>query len=304
MENKPSHFSSLLFLLIPLVLFSTANCGIVTYWGQGDEQLHEGTLSEACNSGLYQIVNIAFLSKFGNRNRPPHVNLASHCNNVPNCHKKVGKGIKNCQSKNVSVLLSIGGASEGYRLSSAHHANRLADYLWNNFLGGQSSQRPFGDAILDGIDFDIEGNRGDPENYAVLAMKLREHMDKKKRKFYLSAAPQCPFPDHNQNPALSKVHFDFVFIQFYNNPDCQVASNHFRRSWNKWTKTIKAHKFYVGLLAMPAGSDTGYVPPETVLNKVLPFVKKSPKYGGVMLWNRGLDKNSGFSAKIHDSVNE
>ncbi|KAL4336808.1 hypothetical protein AHAS_Ahas12G0047200 [Arachis hypogaea] len=141
MENKPSHFSSLLFLLIFLVLFSTANCGIVTYWGQGDEQLHEGTLSEACNSGLYQIVNIAFLSKFGNRNRPPHVNLASHCNNVPNCHKKVGKGIKNCQSKNVSVLLSIGGASEGYRLSSAHHANRLADYLWNNFLGGQSSQR-------------------------------------------------------------------------------------------------------------------------------------------------------------------
>ncbi|XP_057741709.1 basic endochitinase-like [Arachis stenosperma] len=302
MENKPSHFSALLFLLISLVLFSTAKCGIVTYWGQGDQG--EGTLTEACNSGLYGIVVIAFLSKFGNGNRP-HVNLAGHCNNVPNCHIKVGHGIKNCQNKNVKVLLSIGGADGGYGLSSADDANQLADYLWNNFLGGQSSSRPFGDAILDGIDFDIEGNRGDPENYAVLAKKLREYMDKNTwKKFYLSAAPQCPFPDHNQNPALSNVYFNFVFIQFYNNPDCQVDSNNFQRSWNKWTSTINAHKFYVGLLAAPTNTDKGYVTPETVLNKVLPFVKNSPNYGGVMLWNREMDKNSKFSAKIHDSVNK
>ncbi|XP_057743885.1 basic endochitinase-like isoform X1 [Arachis stenosperma] len=303
MENKPSHFSALLFLLISLVLFSTANCGIVTYWGQGIQD--EGTLTEACNSGLYETVIIAFLSEFGN-SKSPKLNLAGHCNTVPNC-PKVGKGIKHCHKKKVKVLLSIGGAKGGYGLSSAADANQLADYLWNNFLGGHSSSRPFGDAILDGIDFDIEGNSEHPENYAVLARKLREYMDKNTwKKFYLSAAPQCPFPDHNQNPALSKVHFDLVFIQFYNNPDCQVgskASSHFRRSWNKWTKTIKAHKFYVGLLATP-DAGTGYVTPKTVLNEVLPFVKKSPKYGGVMLWNRGLDKKSGFSAKIHDSVNK
>ena len=33
---------------------------------------------------------------------------------------------------------------------------RLADIIWNKFLGGTSDHRPFGDAKLDGVDLDIE----------------------------------------------------------------------------------------------------------------------------------------------------
>ncbi|KAK6777338.1 hypothetical protein RDI58_024055 [Solanum bulbocastanum] len=36
-------------------------------------------------------------------------------------------------------------------------AREVATYLWNNFLGGKSSSRPLGDAVLDGTDLDIEG---------------------------------------------------------------------------------------------------------------------------------------------------
>ncbi|KAH1196105.1 Basic endochitinase [Glycine max] len=50
-----------------------SNAGdIVVYWGQGES---EGTLKETCNSGLYKIVNIAFLAKFGG-GRQPEINLA------------------------------------------------------------------------------------------------------------------------------------------------------------------------------------------------------------------------------------
>jgi hypothetical protein len=44
-----------------------------------------------------------------------------------------------------------------YFLASSEDARIVATYLWNNFLGGHSSTRPLGDAVLDVIDFDIEG---------------------------------------------------------------------------------------------------------------------------------------------------
>ena len=68
---------------------------------------------------------------------------------------------------------------------------QVANYLWNNFLGGQSSSRPLGDAVLDGIDFDIQG--GTTQHWDELAKTLSEFSGQ--RKVYLSAAPQCPFPD-------------------------------------------------------------------------------------------------------------
>lgn len=135
MGKKPSHLSTL-FLLVSLILFPTAYCGIVTYWGQGSQS--EGTLSDACNSGLYEFVNIAFLSEFGN-GQSPKVNLAGHCD-FPNC-QTVGAYINSCHTVNVKVMLSIGGFLGGYTLSSADDATQVANYLWDNFLGGQSSSR-------------------------------------------------------------------------------------------------------------------------------------------------------------------
>ncbi|KAL0289623.1 UNVERIFIED_CONTAM: Hevamine-A [Sesamum angustifolium] len=60
-------------------------------------------------------------------------------------------------------------------------------YLWDNFLGGKSSSRPLGDAVLDGIDFDIEG--GTDQHWDDLARFLSAY-SKRGKKVYLSAAPQ------------------------------------------------------------------------------------------------------------------
>jgi chitinase len=92
-------------------------------------------------------------------------------------------------------------------------------------LGGNSNSRPFGDAILDGVDFDIEG--GSNLHYATLAMKLNDHYKSDSRKkYYLTAAPMCPFQDNILQRELSTGLFDYVWIQFYNQVNnCNFDSN-------------------------------------------------------------------------------
>ncbi|KAK4847649.1 hypothetical protein QYF36_004315 [Acer negundo] len=183
-----------------------------------------------------QIVNIAFLSTFGSG-----------------------------QTIGGQVVLVSGNCS----LSDARS---VADYLWNNFLGGQSNSRPLGEAVLDGIDFDIE--QGEPQ-YAALARRSIV-------RGYLT-----------------------VWVQFYNNPPCEYISsnpNKFKNSWNQWTSSIKAEKFYVGLPASCAAAGDGYVPTNVLISEVLPFVKSNSKYGGIMFWDKFNDDHSGYSFKVKNNV--
>uniref|UniRef100_B9I8S5 chitinase n=1 Tax=Populus trichocarpa TaxID=3694 RepID=B9I8S5_POPTR len=288
------------FLLLGILLnlaFKTKAGSIVIYWGQDGR---EGTLTSTCASRKYGIVNIAFLSIFG-KGQKPQINLAGHCDPSSNGCQKVSNDIHNCQNQGVKVMLSIGGGTSGYTLTSDAEARGVAEYLWNNFLGGRSNSRPLGDAILDGIDFDIEGGE---RHYVVLASRLSE-LSRGGRKVYLTAAPQCPFPDNWLDKALQTGLFDYVWVQFYNNPQCEYNTNNpqsFKDSWNKWTSSIPARKFFVGLPASRAAAGNGFVTTDVLKSQVLPFVQGSPKYGGVMLWNKYSDDQSGYSSRIRDSV--
>lgn len=288
-------------LLLILLLFVShfeysQSGGIATYWGQSSDA-SEGTLAEACATGNYQFVNIGFLSIFGNQ-QSPMLNLAAHCDTRPesNTCGRFSKDIDSCQSRDIKVLLSIGGSKGSYSLSSPDDAINVANYLWNNFLGGQSDSRPLGDAVLDGIDFDIEMGTG--QFWDDLARALTKF----NKKVYLSAAPQCVFPDGNLTTALQTGLFDYVWVQFYNNP-CGFFGDvdNVLESWNKWI-TVPGKQIFLGIPASPdknaAGS--GYIPPEVLKSQVLPAINKSPNYGGVMLWDRTFDKD--YSAAIKDSV--
>lgn len=65
--------------------------------------------------------------------------------------------IKQCQLRGKKVLISAGGIYSNLSIPSENDAERLADRLWNLFLGGIDTDiapsRPYGDVILDGIDF-------------------------------------------------------------------------------------------------------------------------------------------------------
>uniref|UniRef100_A0A5B7AYG1 chitinase n=1 Tax=Davidia involucrata TaxID=16924 RepID=A0A5B7AYG1_DAVIN len=150
--TKPQAKPLLLSLLFLALAQTSLTGGIAIYWGQNG---NEGTLAQTCATGKYSYVNIAFLNKFGN-GRTPEINLAGHCNPAANGCTTVSDGIRSCQKQGIKVMLSIGGGVGSYSLASKADASNVATYLWNNFLGGRSSSRPLGDAVLDGIDFDIE----------------------------------------------------------------------------------------------------------------------------------------------------
>ncbi|KAJ4723723.1 acidic endochitinase-like [Melia azedarach] len=284
-----------LFCLILAALLPNSYAGVISvYWGQNG---NEGSLADACNTGNYGIVNIAFLSTFGN-GQTPQMNLAGHCDPASNGCTGLSDEIKACQNQGLKVMISIGGASGSYFLSSADDARQVAEYIWNNFLGGQSSSRPLGDAVLDGVDFDIEG--GTTQYWDELAKALSQF--KQQKSFYLTAAPQCPYPDAWIGGALGTGLFDYVWVQFYNNPPCQYSGNadNLKKSWNEWTSNLSAGTLFLGLPAASEAAGSGYIPPDVLVSEVLPSIKTSPKYGGVMLWSRLYDK--GYSSTIKPSV--
>ncbi|KAG9130125.1 hypothetical protein Leryth_012867 [Lithospermum erythrorhizon] len=286
-----------IFTLLLAIVVQVEGGRIAVYWGQ---DVREGFLLDACNSGLYGIVNIAFLSKFGNF-QTPELNLAGHCTPSTGGCQKLGNVISSCQRQGIKIMLSIGGGSGGYTLASEADANNLADYLWNHFLGGQARFRPLGNAVLDGIDFDIEA--GDGSHYGALALKLSSY-SRQGKKVLLSAAPQCPYPDRWLNQALHTGLFDYVFVQFYNNPQCEYDDQNpgsFQRAWNQWT-SIPARLVFVGVPASTKAAGNGYVLKQVLKDKVLPFTKSSQKYGGIMLWNRYADTQTQYSSAVKDSV--
>ncbi|KEH19750.1 putative chitinase [Medicago truncatula] len=289
-------------LTLSLVMLGLANCSnagkIVIYWGQNG---NEGSLAETCATRNYEYVIIAFLPTFI-PTQNPMINLAGHCNpQSANGCMALSSDIKFCQSKGIKVLLSLRGDKGSYPLESTQEASLVATYLWNNFLGGNSSSRPLGPAVLDGIDFDIEGGSSN-QHWGDLARYLKGYNGKK---VYITAAPQCPFPDAWLGNALTTGLFDFVWVQFYNNPSCQYNSdefNNFEQAWKQWTLDIPAKKIFLGLPASLEAAGSGYIPVGNLTSIVLPAIKGSSKYGGVMLWSRYYDVLSGYSSSIKSYV--
>ncbi|KAK9153654.1 hypothetical protein Sjap_001134 [Stephania japonica] len=299
-----SHKQFTSYLLVLTMIFTMVlglqAGGIAIYWGQNG---NEGTLAETCSTGNYKFVNLAFLATFGN-GQTPMINLAGHCDPYSNGCTALSADIKACQSKGIKVMLTIGGASGSYSLASEADAKQVATYLWNNFLGGHSSTRPLGDAVLDGIDFDIEGGTG--MYWDDLARYLSAYgANRGSKKVYLTAAPQCPFPDAWVGGALKTGLFDYVWVQFYNNPPCQYSSasiENLEESWKTWTSSLNAGKIFLGLPAAADAAGSGFIPSDDLTSKVLPLIKGSGKYGGVMLWSKYYDDQSGYSASIKNDV--
>ncbi|TVU00600.1 hypothetical protein EJB05_53963, partial [Eragrostis curvula] len=197
---------------------------ITVYWGQ---TASEGSLRKACESNLYSTVIVSFLTNFGGGKYK--LNLTGHS------WSAVGPDVKYCQSKDILVLLAIGGGIGKYSLASKADANAVADHLWDLYLGGRSKSRPFGNAVLDGIDFDIE--LGSNKHYDDLARYLKDYRKKGKKKVWITAALQCPFPDRMLGEALRTGLFDRVHVQFYNNRVCSYRAGNvaaFTQAWNKY----------------------------------------------------------------------
>lgn len=166
--------------------------------------------------------------------------------------------------------------------------------------------RPFEDAVVDGFDFDFESTIN---NLPAFGAKLRSLMDAAIDKtYYLSAAPQCVFPDAALSTTLDTVAFDLVMVQFYNN-GCQVSNFQSISTtqsafnidvWDKWAKGSANPdvKVLLGIPANVGAAGTGYTS-GTHLQTAIAYAKQYSNFGGVMMWDMSqLNANTGYLAQI------
>ncbi|KAI0761004.1 glycoside hydrolase [Trametes elegans] len=297
---------------------------LAVYWGQNsygathsDTANFQKNLSSYCQDDSIDAFPVAFLNVFFGAGGVPSIDLSNICSTVddpifpgtdmPDC-SFMAQDIQFCQSRGKIVTISLGGATGAASFSSDDQATAFGDTIWNTFLGGSSSVRPFGSAVLDGIDLDIEG--GSTQHFAAFVNRIRQHADGANKKYYVSAAPQCPFPDAYLSTVLNAVAFDAVYVQFYNN-FCGLSNgqNNFNfDQWDDWAKNTavnKGVKIYIGAPASSTAAGSGYVDVSTLASFALQARSQFSSFGGVMLWDASQAyANNRYDAAIKNAIRQ
>ncbi|AJV63829.1 AIS_HP2_G0035610.mRNA.1.CDS.1 [Saccharomyces cerevisiae] len=284
------------FLLPPTDAFdSSANTNIAVYWGQNSAGTQE-SLATYCESSDADIFLLSFLNQFPTLG----LNFANACSDtfsdgLLHC-TQIAEDIETCQSLGKKVLLSLGGASGSYLFSDDSQAETFAQTLWDTFGEGTgASERPFDSAVVDGFDFDIENNN--EVGYSALATKLRTLFAEGTKQYYLSAAPQCPYPDASVGDLLENADIDFAFIQFYNNY-CSVSGQFNWDTWLTYAQTVSPNKnikLFLGLPGSASAAGSGYISDTSLLESTIADIASSSSFGGIALW----DASQAFSNELN-----
>ncbi|KAI5924004.1 putative class III chitinase [Camillea tinctor] len=297
-----------------------SSSNVAVYWGQnsaGAGASKQGRLSDYCSNTEINIIPLAFMNGI----KTPITNFANAGDNCSvfagtqllDC-PQIEEDIKTCQGQGKTIMLSIGGATytEG-GFTDESSASSAADVVWGLFGSNTNYEnRPFGSAIIDGFDFDFESTT---QNFVPFASRLRSLMDADTSKtYYLSAAPQCPYPDAAMNDMLNgAISFDFIQIQFYNNycgvnaftPGSTTQNNYNFETWDTWAKQTSKNpnvKILMGVPASSTAAGTGYVDAAT-LGPIIQYNKQFSSFGGVMMWDMSqLYGNPGFLDGVYSSL--
>jgi len=211
--------------------------------------------------------------------------------------------------------MSIGGATytEGGFDSSAT-AIAGANTVWKTFgpPTGDSTPRPFGKSAVDGFDFDYEAT---VNNMIPFGKELRRLMDLNSastgKKWFLTAAPQCEFPDRANGAMLDgQVFFDIIFIQFYNNW-CGVNNFNNPNAWNypvwhNWAKTASLNKnvkLMIGVPGGPGAANAGSYVDAAGLAPIIQYGKGFDTFAGIMMWDASrVWQNAGFLSQVASNL--
>ncbi|KAH0340245.1 glycoside hydrolase, partial [Aureobasidium melanogenum] len=272
---------------------------VAVYYGQ-TPNTKTGDLMELCQSSNVDIVVLAFVTSFFTNEGFPSANFGPACQGSTAAQQLHAPGLQNCtdlapeivscQQLGKPVLVSLGGYYSNVTFTSDNEAIQLAQNLWDLFGAGNgldASLRPFGSIVIDGFDLDNESK--DPTSYTTFAHALRTlFASDTSKKYYLSAAPQCPRPDASI-PVPTMALCDFVFVQFYNNPSCDLSSDGFATSFANWSDDLFAvnneTKIFVGAGAS-ASAGSGYVEGDALGHQIsLARELYTTNLGGIMLWD-------------------
>ncbi|KAM5537238.1 hypothetical protein V8D89_009171 [Ganoderma adspersum] len=320
--------SALSLGVLPALGFDNSRSdNLAVYYGQNSYGATHGSdtanwqkdLSYYCQDDVIDAIPLAFVNVFFGAGGVPSLNMANTCNpsddsdfpgtELPNC-QFLASSIQACQAKGKIITLSLGGATGAASFSSASQASAFGDTIWNLFLGGSSSTRPFGSAVLDGVDIDIEG--GGTTYFDSFINRIRTLSQGSSKKYYVTGAPQCPYPDAYMSAVLNAVAFDAVYVQFYNNacglPNYNDANAWDFSSWDTWAKTVSPNKnvkVYIGALASSTAGTSGYVDSTTLINIALETRSKYSSFGGVMLWDASQAYANGrFDQTVKNAIRQ
>lgn len=306
-----SFTSVALAALSSLIVPSLAIGNLNLYWGQYGTR----SLAEACAPDGVEYITLAFVYESPENDGTtgyPGIEFAGHCSGVTysvngqasNLLKDcttIQEGIPVCQAQGTKILLSIGGVfnsvTANYNVSTVENGRYFADFLWGAFGPYNASfdgPRPFDISStehnsVDGFDFDIEEVFPSEAPWVAMIDQLRGYWDANSS-YIITGAPQCPVTDATlpMRDMIAEAQFDILWIQFYNNPECDGTTDAF--SFDAWVEflsgTRSAHAtLYIGLPA-EAGS-SGYLNYST-LSSILNTYATRPAFGGVMLWDSYL----------------
>lgn len=275
----------------------------VVYWGQnGGGTTENNDLSTYCTSASgIDVVVLAFIYEYGNGNDIPSGIIGQSCaistsGEGQNCDA-LASAISKCQSNGVEVILSLGGAVGAYSLSSQAEAETIGQNLWDAYgnAGNGTVPRPFGSTFVNGWDFDIESSSGN-QYYQYLISKLRSNFaSDSSNTYYITGAPQCPIPEPNMETIIDNSQFDYLWVQFYNNPGCSTNTG---TNYDQWVSNVakgpsSGAKIFLGVPASPlgaTGTESGaqyYLEPSALASLVNNHTS-SAAFGGVMMWAAGF----------------
>ncbi|KAJ5572717.1 class III chitinase [Penicillium hetheringtonii] len=284
-------------------ILSDSSKKVATYWDG------TGSLSTYCSNSDIDIFQLSFVTSLKGT---PEVTFGTPVSGIE---------IKQCQDQGKTILLSLGGATyqEG-GWDTPEEAQDMAQQLWKMYGPGGATY--FGGIAVDGFDFDFEMSMN---NLLPFTEKLNE-LKQGTSDFFLTAAPQCQWPDQNLASVLTNNMgwFDAIFVQFYNNPECGIPGGYSRRSeesparlsggpsarrsqlakrgfnLDTWLDMAsqaspKSPKIFVGTPGSQDGTpqaNMGYVVPSLLQAALLPFMGH-PNMGGVSVWEVSYATSNG-----------
>ncbi|KAI7279151.1 glycoside hydrolase [Hortaea werneckii] len=310
---------------------ATKNNGLVTYWGQGANQQR---LVETCKTGNFDVVNVGFVTVFPDQSPDgwPGTNFGNACYGDVYEHDGVNstllktcpyiaQDVQDCQTKyNTKIFLSLGGGyPNNYYITDDASGEGFADFLWGAFgpvSANNGQPRPWGNVVVDGFDFDIESEIspaptdvvGDyrSSGYAAMINHFQNDLypQDSSKQYYISGSPQCVIPDAHFTTVMAEASFDFLWIQFYNTPQCSAragvnnlngqGSNDITFSgWENSPSKNPNIKLYLGLPAdEAAANDDFYYLSLSEAQQLLAEFATDAKFGGVMLWEATYNMNN------------
>ncbi|KAF8858891.1 glycoside hydrolase [Acephala macrosclerotiorum] len=287
-----------------------SNSNIAVYYGQSPATASISLTSQCADPNI-DIVILAFVINQLSGGKYPSINFGAACGGQTSIMQSQAPGllwcpdlasqIQTCQSKyGKKMFLSVGGAASQISFKDEGEARALGDVLWDVFGPPGNLDvglRPFGEVVVDGFDIGTDNEDGLPAHFDTLALTLRDHFSyaSKDKTYYLSSAPQCPFPDAS-DPMPMLLLCDFVWVQFYNNPSCEIGSSGFQSSIEQWSQALDAStlntktKLYLGAPGWSAAGPTAYengIGSPKAMKGVVEGVEgmRLGNFGGVMFWD-------------------